>query len=80
VVVKEEAETFTLFERCNLEIGQGHWIKTKDLLLSSAEEYDTEELHIGFTHIKTKRALYLHKCSKSPMVPNNNSVFSAFFC
>lgn len=57
-MIAKKAETFALFEKCNLEVGQRDWIKTKDLLLSSAEVYDTEELHMGFIHIKKERPLF----------------------
>lgn len=58
VIITGEAETFALFEKRNLEAGQRDWIKTTDLLLSSTEEYDTEELHIGFIHIKKESPLF----------------------
>lgn len=55
---KEGTETFALFEKHNLEARQRDWIKTKDLLLSSTEEHDTEELHIGFIHTKREPFIY----------------------
>lgn len=58
MVTKDEAETFALSEKRNLEAGRRDWLKTKALLLSSTAECDTQELHVGFIRIEKESPLF----------------------